>query len=259
MSKQRELMNFLVLNQKIENSELALSECRKEITKIAGEKLKLKRALNNPVLSNEEVEQFTKARNELSARREELIAIRKAYKEEQQLMISEMTEIYKRLINIYNAWISQFEFDQILKRKCSTKWKLQKIQSWSGCKVGWAYVNEKDKNFNKPIYVETSIVENSVEIENSDTLKVAFVTILDDPEMVEERWDWFDYYLYSVSGFYTDKKLMEYYADFLERDREFAEFVTATIHEDLFTDPIFGTDLYDEELKRLEKESQPEQ
>ena len=167
-----------------------------------------------------------------------------------------MTSIYSRLINVYSAWISQFEFNHILKRKSQTKWQLQKIQSWEGCKVGWAYVNEKDPKYNKPILVETSIVENSVTIENSDTMKIVFASVLDDLDTVEERWDWFDYFLYSVSGFYTDKKLMEYYADFLERDRDFAEYVSSVIKEDIFTDPIFGTDLYAEELARIQEEAQ---
>ena len=256
MSKQRELMDFLVLSQKIENLDCSLSTCRKELVKIAGDKLKVRRLLSNVDKSSEKYNELINMEKELVAKRQELLNLRTQYKKGQQQMIEEMTSIYRRLINIYSAWISQFEFDHILKRNSQTRWQLQKIQSWEGCKVGWVYVNEKDPKYNKPILVETSIVENSVTIENSDTMKIVFATVLDDTDAIEERWDWFDYFLYSVSGFYTDKKLMEYYADFLERDRDFAEYVSSIIKEDIFTDPIFGTDLYAEQLERVQEEAQ---
>lgn len=137
------------------------------------------------------------------------------------------------LFETLGAHVYHMEVRRICERKLGGKWNMQWIKSWNGNNVGIAFVNEKDPNFNKEIHADISLANETVDIENTDTLKVMFTDVCSEPQAIYLSWNWLELYVYAKTGFYFDDYMINHFDTFLERDEDFAEFICRAVRDEV--------------------------
>lgn len=142
------------------------------------------------------------------------------------------------LFNTLEANIYPFEMLKTIERRTGRSWNVRWIKSWNGVNVGVAFVREDDENFDKTIYADTSLIDMSVDIENTDSRKVVFTDMVLPVESVYVNWNWLEYYVYSKTGFFFNEVMQQHFDAFNERDPDFAEFVISEIREEIDRETI---------------------
>lgn len=243
MYKHKTLAEFLRLSKDIDSANEAIDELRHSYRELKDKLLAIKIKLKRTEILSEEEQNELKMQSEiLQGLINDFKSTREDYKKEKEEMIHEMSVLYFLLKNVHGVGVNHNQMERMISKACNKKCKFSTIKSYSGVVLGFACVSEQDPNFNKTIKADCSLVKNEIYLENTDTLKIVNMGMDCVAKEIENRWDWFDYYVFATTGFYIDKSMIPYYRDFATRDQDFAELMVYVVHSDFISDPIFNLD-----------------
>ena len=232
------LIEIEQLRARLETAFASRKKVEKEKSKVKTQIVKLQKLVHSrDDWSKEEYEKLEKDAEELIVRDIELKQMHTAIDKDIKSMEERFESLYRSLSMLVGDKIYPYEVLRMLQNKTSLKWKIQWITSSANVKIGYAFVNEKDESYGKPIVAECSIGDLSVDVDNSENRKVVYASMQYDPEDVLQCWDWLDFYLFTTQGVWRSSSLKGFYEDFWYRDTDFAECVCDIIREDLMKTP----------------------
>lgn len=247
MLKHKIMRDLEAYSKNIDNSQETLYQLRAEKKIVNKEYLKL---LDKFRISIEpEKSQIGKLKDYAMQRLFELDEKIKAEVSALEKIADDVSKKFHILFDVLDTFYGSFELFKMLKQKTGEHWKVQYINTPEGGVVGACLVNERDPKWNKQIRANISFSENKVDIESTDTMKVLFTELNGNIDYVIENWDWLQFSVFFTTEFYMDDEMGERYFAFIEKNKDFAEFIATEIRNDF----------YKEDLSEILNQNQQEQ